>query len=81
MKGGVFALSFLPVEASGAMTDATAAVQSFFSTLTAGITVGDIVSMLGIAVGAGFVFVLGWFGVRKLTKVFTTALQRGKLKF
>ena len=59
------------------MTDLT----TVFTAITGGVTTGDIAAMIALVVGAGFGFVMLWFGMRKLTKIFMTALQRGKLKF
>lgn len=54
--------------------------SSLISTLTNAITPAQLLIVLGSVIGAGMAFVLMWFGVRKLIKIFTNALQRGKLR-
>ena len=56
-------------------------IQTVVSAITDGVTPADIAGMIAIVVGVAFGFVLLWFGMRKLTKSFMGALQRGKLKF
>lgn len=66
------------MEAEG-ITAITGAVESVVSTLTNGVTPANLAALLAIALGAGFTFFLFWFGIRKLIKVFTNALTRGKI--
>lgn len=47
--------------------------------LTTAITPADIISVLASVVGVGLVFVLMWFGVRKLIKIFKNAVTKGKM--
>lgn len=47
--------------------------------LTTAITPGDVISVLASVVGVGLVFVLMWFGVRKLIKIFKNAVTKGKM--
>lgn len=61
------------------MEGVSAAVESVLNTLTAGVTPANLAALLAIALGAGFTFFLFWFGIRKLIKVFTNALTRGKI--
>ena len=44
------------------------------------ITPAQLLTILASIIGVGMTFVLMWFGVRKLIKIFTTALQRGRLR-
>lgn len=61
------------------MEGVSTAVNSVLSTLTSGVTPANLAALLAIALGAGFTFFLFWFGIRKLIKVFTSALTRGKI--
>ena len=54
--------------------------SNLVSTLTNAITPAQLLTVIGSVIGAGMAFVLMWFGVRKLIKIFTNALQRGKLR-
>lgn len=49
--------------------------------LTNSITPSDIIGVLATIVGVGMVFVLMWFGARKLKTIFTSAVTKGKIKF
>ena len=62
------------------MTDVTSAIGDVVTTVTAGVTVGNIAALIAIALGVGFGFVLLWFGMRKVMKIFLGALKSGKLK-
>ena len=48
--------------------------------LQSAITPAQLIAVLASVVGVGITFVLMWFGVRKLIKGFTSALERGKLR-
>lgn len=54
--------------------------SGLISALQAAITPAQLLTILGTVIGVGMTFVLMWFGVRKIIKVFTTALERGKLR-
>ena len=43
------------------------------------VTPAQLLTILASAIGVGASFVLMWFGVRKITKVFTKAFTNGKL--
>lgn len=47
--------------------------------LTSAITPVDIITVLAGIVGVGMAFVLMWFGVRKLIKIFKNAVTKGKM--
>lgn len=49
------------------------------SALTTAITPGDIIGVLASIVAVGLVFVLMWFGIRKLIKIFKNAVTKGKM--
>ena len=69
------ALIMFEGEATG-MPDFT----QFISTLQAAITPAQLLTVLGSVVGVGIGFVLMWFGVRRISKSFTSAVMRGKLR-
>lgn len=54
--------------------------SGLISAFQTAITPAQLLTILGSVIGVGMLFVLMWFGVRKLTKIFTTALERGKLR-
>lgn len=47
--------------------------------LTSAVTPADILSLLGNIIGFGIPFVLMWFGVRKVVKIFKSAVMKGKI--
>lgn len=64
------------------MEGATAAVDlsGLVSALTSAITPAEILTVLSSVVGIGMTFFLMWFGVRKAVKIFTSAVQSGKIR-
>ena len=58
----------------------TSALQSLTSTITSAVSLGDIVSIIGVIFGAGIGFVLLWFGARKLFNGVMSAVKTGKIK-
>lgn len=59
--------------------DAVSAVSSAFSTVTSTISVGNILKMVGIALGACVAFFFFWWGIRKVIKMVTNAFKKGKV--
>lgn len=47
--------------------------------LTSAITPAQIIGLLASIVGFGLPFVLMWFGVRKVIKIFKSAVMKGKI--
>ena len=47
--------------------------------ISSAVNVGDIVGMLGVAVAFGIPFFLGWMGIRKIVKIATSAVSKGKI--
>lgn len=47
--------------------------------LTTAITPAQIIGLLASIVGFGLPFVLMWFGVRKVIKIFKSAVMKGKI--
>lgn len=62
-----------------AVSEAVSAASSMLGTVTDTLSVGNIVSMLGIAVGAGVGFFLTWFGIRKVVRTVKSSFSKGKL--
>ena len=62
--------------------DASAAVSAatnIFGTVTGSLTIANIVSILGIALGAAVVLFLFWWGARKVVRMITAAFKKGKV--
>ena len=47
--------------------------------VTTAVTPAQIVGIIASVIGVGLVFVLMWFGVRKLISIFTKAVTKGKI--
>ena len=58
----------------------TSALQTLSSTVTGAVSLGDVVSIIGIVFGAGISFVLFWFGARKIFNGVMSAVKRGKIR-
>ncbi len=56
-----------------------AGVKTVFDSVSGTFSFGNIVAMIGIAIAAAALLVLGWFGLRKVISMIKSAL-RGKLK-
>ena len=54
--------------------------SGLITALQAAITPAQLLAILATVIGVGMTFVLMWFGVRKIIRIFTSALQRGKLR-
>lgn len=57
----------------------TTGVKSVFTTVSGTFSFTNIIAMIGIAIGASALLVLGWFGLRKVISMIKGAL-RGKLR-
>ena len=55
------------------------AIGSLGTNLASVITVADIFQILGYGIAAGGVFVLAWFGIRKVTDLVMGMLRGGKI--
>ena len=55
-------------------------MTAYIDALTGAITISDIITVLASVVGVGMTFFLGWLGVRKATRTFTTAVSKGNIK-
>lgn len=70
-----FAADPAPADASAVVTG----VKTVFDTVSGTFSFANIVAMIGIAIAASALLVLGWFGLRKVISMIKNAL-RGKLK-
>lgn len=57
-----------------------AGVTSTFSSLQTTFSFTNIITMIGIALGAASLLTLGWFGLRKVVSMIQTALKKGRVK-
>lgn len=72
MEGSTTALS-------SSVSSAVSGVTELFGDVTTVFTFANIISMLGIAIGAAAVLTLGWFGLRKVIRIIQTALKKGRV--
>ena len=61
-------------------TAAAVDLSGLVSALTSAITPAQILGVLASVVGIGMTFFLMWFGIRKAVKIFTTAVQTGRIR-
>lgn len=54
-------------------------MTGYITALTSSIEVSDVIGVLASVVGVGMTFFLGWLGVRKATRTFTTAVSTGEI--
>lgn len=54
--------------------------SSFITALTGAVTPEQILTILASVIGVGMGFVLMWFGVKKIIKMFKSAFENGKIK-
>lgn len=54
--------------------------SGLITALTTAITPAQMLAVLGAVVGVGMTFFLMWFGVRKIIKIFTSAVQSGRIR-
>lgn len=64
----------------GEAVSGTEAVKQVLDALTGSVDMATIVSYLTIGITASLGLVLGWFGIRKLTRMLMTAFKTGKFK-
>lgn len=58
---------------------ATVDFAPLIEALTASITPAQIITVLAAIIGVGMAFVLLWFGIRKLVKIFKNAVTKGQI--
>lgn len=71
--------SFAAEGGTSDVSSITTGVKSVFSTVSGTFSFTNIIAMIGIAIGAAALLVLGWFGLRKVISMIKGAL-RGKLR-
>lgn len=54
-------------------------VKGTFGTVSSTFSFANILSMIGIAIGAAAVLTLGWFGLRKVISMIQKALRKGRV--
>lgn len=57
----------------------TNTVKPIMDSISGAVSANDIVSLVGIAVAFGIPFFLAWMGIRKITKIATSAIKSGKI--
>lgn len=67
------------VLAAETATGLTDTLKPIMDQISSAVNVGDIVGMLGVAVAFGIPFFLGWMGIRKIVKIATNAVSKGKI--
>lgn len=67
------------VLATETATSLTDTLKPIMDQISSAVSVGDIVGMLGVAVAFGIPFFLGWMGIRKIVKIATSAVSKGKI--
>ena len=70
-----FAADPAPADSSSVVSG----VKTVFDTVSGTFSFANIISMIGIAIAAAALLVLGWFGLRKVISMIKSAL-RGKLR-
>ena len=58
----------------------TETLQPIMDSITGAVSVGDIVGVVGVALGFGLTFFLGWFGIRKVSNMALGAIKSGKVR-
>lgn len=66
---------------TAAANPAIESIQEVFTGITSSVSVGDIASIIGIALAVCVGLVLFYFGARKVSRMVVTAFKSGKLRF
>ena len=66
---------------TAAVNTAIESIQEVFTGITSSVSVGDIASIIGIALAVCVGLVLFYFGARKVSRMVVTAFKSGKLRF
>lgn len=82
MTLAIMALSIVSCFAASAedVSSVTTGITTIFDGLSSTFNFANIVSFLGVAIGAAGLLALGWFGLRKVVAMIQTALKRGRVK-
>ena len=73
-------LSYLPLEASVQATSASDAVKQILTKLQESVTIEEVVTIVGVCLGASVGFFLLYWGGRKVVDAVSGGLKKGKLK-
>lgn len=76
----IFSLCVNAFAAAEDTSSVVAGVTSTFSSLQTTFSFTNIITMIGIALGAASLLTLGWFGLRKVVSMIQTALKKGRVK-
>lgn len=82
LVGCVAVMCSMALPASAASEDASAAVSaisSAFGDVTSVISISNILSAIGIALGAAVLLFFFWWGLRKVIRMVMTAFKKGKV--
>lgn len=66
----------LATEATAGLAEQLAPIME---SITGAVSMGDIISVVGVALGFGLTFFLGWFGIRKVSRMALGAIKSGKI--
>lgn len=73
------AIGCFAAETASDVSSAVTGVTTLFGDVTSVFTFANIVSMIGIAIGAAAVLTLAWFGLRKVISMIQKALKKGRV--
>lgn len=66
-------------DGASAASEAVSAITSGFSQITSTITIGNVLTVLGIVLAVAVGFFFFWWGIRKVVRVVTAAFKKGKI--
>lgn len=66
----------LATEATAGLAEQLAPIME---SITGAVSVGDIIGVVGVALGFGLTFFLAWFGIRKVSRMALGAIKSGKI--
>lgn len=73
------AVGCIAAESESDVASAVTGVTTLFGNVSSVFSFSNIVSMIGIAITAAAVLVLGWFGLRKVISMIQKALKKGRV--
>lgn len=76
---GAMCIPFAFAAEGDAASEAVSAITSGFGQITSTITIGNILSVLGIVLAVAVGFFFFWWGIRKVVRVVTAAFKKGKI--
>ncbi len=72
--------AFATSETGDTVDVAVSAIQSALSEATGTINIGNVLTIIGAAIGASILLVFFWWGLRKVIRAAMAAFRSGKLK-